>query len=706
MIGALSILWSPLVPWALIGLLSAVALLLLGFALWRRARGALWRGLAAALMLLALANPSVVREEREPLSDIALVVVDESPSQAIEPRETQSQAATRHLLLGLERLPDTEVRVIPAGRGAFGVDRQGTRLFSAVREALASVPRQRIGAIFMVSDGQVHDVPQSLAGIGLEAPVHLLLTGQEREGDRRLEITQAPSFGIVGRELTLSFRVDDLTERGASGATRGASSGASGGSAVVTVRQDGGAPEQITVPVGVERELIFELNHRGATPIELEVEPGRQELSLANNRAAVMVQGVRDRLRVLLVSGEPHAGERAWRNILKSDPSVDLVHFTILRPPEKQDGTPIRELSLIAFPTRELFEVKLHEFDLIIFDRYRRRGVLPSIYLDNIARYVENGGALLEAVGPTFATPLSLYRTPLGRVLPGEPTGHIFERGYRPAVTELGERHPVTAELPGAPSRAGEDPDWGRWFRHVDAEARDGVVVMRGVESRPLLILSRYGEGRVAQFLSDHMWLWARGFEGGGPQAELLRRIAHWLMKEPDLEEEDLRATVESGTLEIVRRSLEADLPEIEVTLPSGERLTVTLEEGTAGRAVARLPVAEAGLYRISDGERTALAAAGPPNPLEMADLRATTELLEPVIEESGGGVTRVAGDALPSLRKVKPGRDRHGRGWLGVEAKGGYVVTGVAQAPLLPAILLLALALGTMVLAWYREGR
>ena len=698
MIGALSIVWSPLIPWALIGVLSAATLLLFGFALWRRATGAIWRGLAAALMLLALANPSVVREEREPLSDIAMVVVDESPSQAIEPRETQSQAATRHLLLELDRLPDTDVRVIEAGRGAFGVDRQGTRLFSAVREALASVPRQRIGAVFMVSDGQVHDAPQSLESFGLEAPLHLLLTGRESEGDRRIEITQAPSFGIVGRELKLSFRVDDLTRSGAGRAT--------GGSAVVTLRQDGGAAQEVTVPVGVERELIFELQHRGATPIELEVEPGRQELTLANNRAAVMVQGVRDRLRVLLVSGEPHAGERAWRNILKSDPSVDLVHFTILRPPEKQDGTPIRELSLIAFPTRELFEVKLHEFDLIIFDRYRRRGVLPSIYLDNIARYVENGGALLEAVGPTFATPLSLYRTPLGRVLPGEPTGHIFERGYRPGITELGERHPVTAELPGAPRGEGREADWGRWFRQVDAEARDGVVVMRGVESRPLLILSRYGDGRVAQFLSDHMWLWARGFDGGGPQAELLRRIAHWLMKEPDLEEEDLRATVEAGTLEIVRRSLEADLPEIEVILPSGKTQKLSLEEGSAGRAVARMPAEEAGLYRIGDGERTALAAAGPPNPLEMADLRATADLLDPLIEESGGGILRIAGEELPSLRKVKPDRDRHGRGWLGVEAKGRYVVTGVAQTPLLPAVLLLALALGSLVLAWYREGR
>ena len=167
-----------------------------------------------------------------------------------------------------------------------------------------------------------------------------------------------------------------------------------------------------------------------------------------------------------MVSGQPYPGLRVWRNLLKADPAVDLVHFTILRPPEKQDGTPIRELALIAFPSRELFEVKLKEFDLIIFDNYSRRGLLPLIYLENIARYVEEGGALLEAAGPQFAEPLSLYRTPLARVLPGRPTGETFERGFRPVVTEAGQRHPVTAGL----AAASGEPDWGRWFRQLDVE--------------------------------------------------------------------------------------------------------------------------------------------------------------------------------------------------------------------------------------------
>ncbi|MEE9210180.1 MAG: hypothetical protein V3U23_06985, partial [Kiloniellales bacterium] len=419
MTGAVSIAWAPFLPWAVLGGLAAATLAVLALALWRRARGVWWRALALGALVLALANPSLVREQRDPLEDVALVLVDESPSQAIAPRPEQSAAATSHLLDELARLRGTETRLLRVSAGAAGIEEDGTRLFAALRQALSKVPRQRIAGVILISDGLVHDVPDDLEALGLDAPLHLLLTGDLEESDRRLTVNKAPSFAIVGRKLALTLSVEDLP------------AGSERRLARVTLRRDGGEERTLEVPVGVEQTIDFELDHRGPSVLEIEVEAGPNELTRANNRAAVVVNGVRDRLRVLLVSGEPHAGERAWRNILKSDPSVDLVHFTILRPPEKQDGTPIRELSLIAFPTRELFEVKLDEFDLIIFDRYRRRGVLPSIYLDNIASYVKEGGALLEAVGPTFATPLSLYRTPLGRVLPVEPTGAIFEEGYR-----------------------------------------------------------------------------------------------------------------------------------------------------------------------------------------------------------------------------------------------------------------------------------
>jgi len=413
---------------------------------------------------------------------------------------------------------------------------------------------------------------------------------------------------------------------------------------------------------------------------------------------------VRENLRVLLVSGEPHAGERTWRNMLKSDAAVDLVHFTILRPPDKQDGTPIRELSLIAFPIRELFEIKLNEFDLIIFDRYRRQGILPRAYIANLADYVEKGGALLDATGAPFTGSLSLYRTPLADIFPGRPTGTVRHEPFQPQLSAQGRRHPVTAGLPGA-GQAGELPRWSRWFRTVNVDVKRGHVVMETPLGEPLLLLDRVEKGRVAQLYSDHVWLWSRGFEGGGPQAELLRRLAHWMMKEPDLEEEALRAEARDGRVEIERRSMTPREAPLTVTRPDGAQRQAILQERGDGVAVGALAADLPGIWRISDGEREALATVGAVNPREFADVRATPAKLQPIVAASQGG-SKWLRDGLPDIRRVKPGRDAAGRGWIGLRSNEDYVVAGVDQAPLLPAIIILLLGLGATMLAWRREGR
>jgi hypothetical protein len=689
--------FAPLLAWPVIVALALAAALVLGLCLARRAPGTGGRGFVAALLLLSLLNPSLVREHREPLPDVALVLVDESASQRIGARRRQAEAALAVVERTLKPIKDLEVRVVRSvgrdpGAAPGELGRGGTRLFGAINRALADVPRRRLAGVILITDGQVHDPAR---GVALEAPLHALLTGRPGQADRRLVVVRAPSYGLVGKRLSMTVRIEDTEAP-------------PGARARLTLRRDGEPIQESMAPIGVDHRLDFFVEP-GLSVFELEVAAAARELSIENNRAAVSINGVRDRMRVLLVSGEPHAGERTWRNLLKSDPSVDLVHFTILRPPEKQDGTPINELSLIAFPIRQLFEVKLDEFDLVIFDRYRRRGVLPRSYLGNIAKYVRRGGALLEAVGPTFATPLSLYRTPLGEVLPGAPTGTVIERGYLPAVTELGRRHPVTATLPGDVG-ADEPPRWGRWFRQIGVEPVRGDVLMSGVEDLPLLILDRVGEGRVAQLLSDHMWLWARGFEGGGPQAEMLRRIAHWLMKEPELEENALSAEVRGDRLHVVRQSLAAGDATVEVRDPSGARHQVVLEDTGDGRASGQMPVGEPGIYRVSDGARTVLAAAGALNPLEFADLRATAGRLAPAAAAAGGGIHWLVdgrGEAgVPEIRRVRPGRKSAGDTWLGLRANGDYRVTGVRQVPLLPTLLVLLLGLGGLVLTWHREGR
>jgi hypothetical protein len=593
------------------------------------------------------------------------------------------------------------LRVIRAGQPQLGAGDDGTRLFAALSRAMAQIPQQRLAGVVMITDGQVHDVPQGDArqlAEAVGAPLHVLLSGRPDERDRRLVVVRAPRFGLVGSLAPVTIRIEDLPRNS------GEKVAAQPAQAVATWRKDGDAPRRIAGPVGRDVSFAVPIDHGGPNVVELTTAPGAHPLTLVNKRAVVVVNGVRDHLRVLLVSGEPHAGERVWRNLLKADPSVDLVHFTILRPPEKQDGTPIKELSLIAFPIRELFDTKLADFDLIVFDRYSRRGVIPETYLENIVHYVENGGALLDAEGPSSESSLSLERTALAEILPAVPTGTVHDEGFKPQLTALGRRDPVTEGLPGAGVQ-GSEPSWGRWFRQIGAQVRSGVLVMTGDRGDPLLVLDRVGKGRVAQLLSDEMWFWARGFEGGGPQGELLRRLAYWLMKEPDLEENDLRAAVDGDRLVVTRQSLEPDDRPVTVTAPDGTKRQLSLNQQSGGRSTGSLVISAMGLYRVAEGGRTALAAAGSLNPIEFADVRATPDKLEPVVHATGGGIFWIGSGKFPEIRRIEPGREAAGRNWIGFRKNGEYTVTGFSETPLLPGAAALLLIVGGLLTAWRREG-
>lgn len=691
--------FAPLAPWPLIALGAALAVAMAGLALWRRSPGWGLRALAFAALLLAAANPSLVRENRRPLPDVAFVVVDESASQTIGNRASQTAEAAAAIEARIKALAarggaeaPLDLRTIRVTSPGGPIADEGTRLMSALEEAAAEVAPNRIAGAVLITDGRVADMDRAADFPG---PLHALITGRADEADRRLAVETAPAFGIVGQPVTAVARIEAL----------GAAAG--GALAEVLVSVDGAPPTRVRARVGETVQIPIDIAHGGANVVELFLPPVEGELTDRNNRAVFTVNGVRDRLRVLLISGEPHPGERTWRNLLKADPSVDLVHFTILRPPSKQDGTPVYELSLIAFPTRELFLEKVDQFDLIIFDRYRRRGILPTPYLANVARYVREGGAVLVASGPAFAGVESLYRTPLADVLPVRPTGGVFEMGFTPELTEAGDRHPVTEGLASfGPRPASPDaPPWGRWFRQIDVEPLGGEVLMRGAEDRPLLVLDRVDKGRVAVLASDHAWLWTRGFEGGGPQAELLRRLAHWLMREPELEEEALSASVQGAQITVARRSL-GDAPgALEVTAPSGAVSTHALEQVGPGRWRAVIAVEEAGLYRLSDGALSGVAAVGPPAPREFENPVSTPDLIAPRAEATLGGVMRLT-EGAPDIRRVREGRVAAGRGWLGLARREAYAVEDVRLTPLAPGWLMLALTAGLLLAAWRVEGR
>ena len=681
--------FAPVLPLSILTVLIALALLVTLYGFATRARGAWARGLAFTVLLFALAGPMLVKEKHAPLADVAVIVTDRSQSMALGKRAAQAESARAQIKRLLAQQPGLIARETSITTTATG-ENNGTQAFAALNAALADVPQTRVAGAILITDGQVHDAPSPQA-MSLHAPLQVLVAGSRGERDRKLSVLNAARFAIVGQWATLKLRVDDL---GGGGET----------SALLDIRIDGKPFGTRTVPIGKDTDVRVPVAHEGENLVELSAGPGPAELTPQNNHAVVTISGVRDRLRVLLVSGEPHAGERVWRNLLKADPSVDLIHFTILRPPDKQDSTPINELSLIAFPSRELFQEKLGSFDLVVFDRYRERGVLPLAYFLNLANYVQEGGALLISSGPEFAGLESIYRTPLSQVLPVQPTGEIINGPFKPVVTEDGLAHPVTRELAGR-NQDKTPPTWGRWFRILGANKVAGQTVMSGNGGRPLLVLDRVGKGRVAELMSDQAWLWARGFEGGGPQAELLRRLAHWLMKEPELESEALSAAIVGDTIRITRRTMAKETPAVNLTMPSGKVVNLPLIHSEPGIWRAETKAGELGLYRATDGILSTVTAAGPLNPKEVADMRATDEVLKPDAEASGGSIHWLE-DGVPEIRRVRAGDSASGSGWIGLRDNGAYRVTALEQEKLLPQWLALLVIVGALLLAWKLEGR
>lgn len=710
-----SITFAPLIPMPILIGLSVLAAVLILSLLFRRSRGAFLRAAALAALIAALFNPILKEEQRESLANVAIVVLDESPSQKLADRTKQMDEIRANLEAKFAKIPNLDIKWVTGGVPSDSAP-PGTNLFTDLNAALNDTAPDRIAGVIFVTDGQVHDVPKSAASLGFDAPVHALLTGKRDEFDRRIEVIEAPRYGLVGQSREIEVAVRQT----------GSSPSANSGAATLKVRREGQPDETIRTEVNRNVKIDMPIPHTGTNIVEIELQPVDGELTTANNRAVVAAEGVRENLRVLLVSGEPHPGERTWRNLLKSDAAVDLVHFTILRPPEKQDGTPINQLSLIAFPTRELFSEKINEFDLIIFDRYEHRGILQLLYYDNIARYVnEHGGALLVAAGDDYASPYSIYNTPLAPVLPAAPTGRVLEMPFKAKVTAEGQKHPVTRDLPGWNGAQVADnspqPSWGKWFRQAEVTPLHGRVLMNGAEDKPLLILDRKGKGRVALLTSDHSWLWARGYDGGGPHTDLLRRLSHWLMKEPDLEEERVIASAKGLKLTIERRSMEDKIPTVKVLGPGGDTSTVTLQPVPVEPGVWRsaIDVKLPGLYKVETdgphGQLTAVANAGVEDPREMSEVTATDQKMKPIADATGGGIfwTKPSGLLatatdidVPRISMMSAAKVMAGSDWLGLKDRQAFLTRGVKLTPMFTGFAALSLLLALIALAWWREGR
>jgi len=691
-----NIAFDPLIssPW-LIGLaaLLFIASLAVGIG---RLKSYFARLVAGLFLILAMLNPQAVDEDRDPLPDTVLVLTDASESMAIGQRAAIADAIEKELRSELGAADDLDVITVK-----IPPNTSGTRIAKSLADGLAIIPKSRLAGVIALTDGRAHDITEETAKILPEnVPFHALIIGNESARDRRITAIKSPKFGVVGEQAEFELQVDDP--------------GFEGERARIEVKLNGTLKARFPITIGSPISIPLEIERRGSNTVEMSVTAVEGELTLNNNLFVSEISGVRDRLRVLLITGEPHNGGRAWRNLLKSDPALDLVQFTILTVP----GVKIRnarpnELSLIQFPTQQLFEEKLDEFDLIIFDQYERRSfptrsgrrqpnILPQYY-QNITRYVEDGGGLLLATGPAFAGQGSLYRTPLVSVLPTRPNGEIIEDAFRPTLNEKGARHPITSSFKGEIA-----DNWGQWYRAIDNDPISGDVLMDGPDGAPLFVIDKVGDGRVAMLMSDQAWLWAKGHDNGGPYREMFRRTAHWLMGEPDLDAEVLQAVSEDGRLKIERRSLNDVAGPVKVIYPNGTEAVTTFDKSADGVYRAELPLRGQGAYRLQHGRLSSITAIGALNPREYEQLLPTQEIVTPLAQATGGGVISLGLDVskVPTIRRVKSGKAATGRGWLGLIAHRNYTVTQSRRTPLAPGLLFFMLFFAFLAWAWRREGQ
>ncbi|MUH03084.1 VWA domain-containing protein [Bombella sp. ESL0387] len=695
-----SIIWAPFLPPWLLAALAGLCLFPGLYGALRGRRDVLWRVGAILLGLLWLANPRQIHPHMQTQPQDALLVVDVSPSMDIGQRKALVQQARAQLLHQGRALHDLTIHELEVS-GGHG---QGTRLFDAMDHAALSLNNP--AGIFLLTDGMDHDIPDQLPPslkdmTGRIIPLHLLLSARGEETDRRLRVLSAPPYVIIGQTAHIRVQVDDLGTPG--GQPVDILDHGPDGQTNILAHTKSGQPVELDVPV----------THAGLTLKELTASPLPGEASLRNNSTIIQLQGVRDRLRVLLVSGVPNQGARVWRTLLKADPSVDLVHFTILRSPDTEDDTPLSDLALIPFPTHELFAQKINSFDLIILDGFRNQNILPESYLENIARYVRKGGGLLVVGGPEMTQPGTLQDTPVGAILPAHVPSEqgIMTQPFSPRRTALGLSHPVTQALP---EQGPWGKEWGPWYRALRTDQTQGRTLLATPSGAPLLVLDQKGQGRVAMLLSDQIWLWSRGEKGGGPQAELLRRLSHWLMKEPELEENQLDAHIEQGQLHVSRTSL-APLANVQADIidPDGHHAILPLSPGpgrdgiwTGSLPLPSRPEQNGRIWTVQQGGLSTTVALPETNPLEDQDLRSTATRMASLVSRSGGGLFWLGTGTIPEIRQVAEGHPLHGTGWAGLPLHQSALAAGGSSTAFLPGWLALIPILAMMGLGWWREGR
>ncbi|MDC3091077.1 hypothetical protein OA848_01670 [Rickettsiales bacterium] len=602
--------FDPFLSFYFILFISLIFLTIIIFSLINKSSGIFLRLGIFILITLLMLKPGYRIEKIENENDIITFVIDKTDSQKISKRIEEVDKTFNKMLLELTKFKDLDIleividnekitkrlgnieEIISNTKTKEVVNKitKSTDIINNLENSINEYPSQRISSIFILTDGQIHDLKDNANFEKFDVPIYFLLIGNSKIDDTKVSIISHPEFGYLDEKITIQVLANDFKADENSFLN-------------LTIQNGTFSEKKLKVPNNDVKNIELKLKNHGPNFIKVTTPNRQDELSAVNNSQLINISGVRKKLRVLLISGAPYMGTRVWRNFLKSDTSVELIHMTVLRPPEKNDNTPLEELSLIPFPVKELFEEKLSNFQLVIFDNFEGKKVLTPLYFQNLINFVDKGGAILEITGPSYNSKSSLFKTEIGRILPGIPSGKLIQKEFKPQLTDLGKKHPITESL------FIKNKDFGTWFQMNDILEidDDSQVLLSGVNNKPLLAVKKVNDGRIAQIYSHNIWLWSkRENNQGGPYNLLIKNLAHWLMKEPTLEENKLELSFVNNSILIEKSFLRKPDPEkLKITIidPNGIKFEKTLNKSKENRYTAIINNKKDGFYLVYDGE-------------------------------------------------------------------------------------------------------
>ena len=638
------------------------------------------------ILLILVFNPLINSMRKLHHKDILIVMYDKTQS-VIETKKIDQlikvKKNIKDIIVDEEKLEIVEIEVNNLNNKDGKIQ---TKIITNVQKAFQKLEKNRVAGVIIVTDGIIHDLDKIEEDF-IDIPIHFFLLGNKNERDRSIITENIPEYAVVGKPIDFMFKIIDENFQEEVSAS---------------FILDGMQILTKTFITNINHQIKLPINHAGENLLEIKINNHPNEITFANNYKVFKINGIHEKLRVMLISGEPNMGLRNWRNILNSDPSIELLHFTILRPPSKRDLTPVKELALIPFPSQELFSADISKFSLIILDQYTLQGILPKKYLDNIVDYVIGGGAILNISGQEYLSDRSLLNSSLVNILPTRPE-EFFIGPFLPSLTDLGKRHPITNTL----EKDFKDYKWGKWFSFIKANKISGQTLM-SANKYPLLIINEVSQGRVAQILSDQSWVWNKDRENKGPLVELLRNTIHWLLKTPELQENYLNVIKNNNFITLNLNSLnEGDTSAI-ITSPSGENLFVLMKDNKNGSLFGKFESTEYGKFNIKVNDIEKDFFIGITDSKELEKVSSSSFLINSFFEKNKQYLYSITwlGDSIPKIVKVFNKNNIAGSNWVGLLEKKVQKNDTFINKELINWSLIMPLLLLLLFMCWYRENR